>query len=193
MNSLPFVQPPAAPKTKRCGNAQSGILEFPVLGGLTVGESKTISKLVGNANAVLMASAKVANRIADAEGITLSEAFNLVESTLNGQALEGKAETAASRNKKDIDELRLLCVEQAETSRRALVVALVRSRLNLPDWSGVDEMHNVLFNEIADFGLEEQNAEEAEPAEPQTEESLKKRPKASRNAKRSTTSASVGS
>ena len=193
MSGLPFVQPPAAPKTKRCGNAQSGVLEFPVLGGLTVGESKTITKIVGNANAVFIASAKCAHRIAEKEGITISEAFSLVESSLNGQALEGKAEEAAKRNEADINKLRELCVQQAELSQRALVIALVRSRLNMPDWDAVDDMHGVLFQEIAVFGAEEQAAEDTEAAEPPTEETLKKQPKASRNGKRSTTTASVGS
>ena len=189
MSGLPFVQPPAAPKTKRCGNAQSGILEFPVLGGLTVGESKTVTSIVGNANAVFIASAKCAYRIADKEGITVSEAFGLVESSLNGQALEGKAEEAAKRNEKAINELREMCVVQAELNQRALVVALVRSRLNMPDWSEVDQMHGVLFQDIAAFGAEEQAAEENEAAEPPTEETLKKQPRASKNGKRSTTTA----
>ena len=73
------------------------------------------------------------------------------------------------------------------------MIALVRSRLNMPDWDAVDDMHGVLFQEIAVFGAEEQSAEETEAAEPPTEETLKKQPKASRNGKRSTTTASVGS
>ena len=193
MSGLPFVQQPATPKTRRCGNAQSGILEFPVLGGLTVGESKTMAKIVGNQNAVFIASAKCAHRIAEKEGITIEEAFNLVNNSIQGQVLEGKAEEAAKRNEADIDKLRELCVQQGDLSQRALVIALVRSRLNMPDWSEVDDMHGVLFQDIAAFGVEEQNAEETEAAEPPTEEALKKQPKASRNGKRSTTTASVGS
>lgn len=193
MSSLPFVQPPATPKTKRCGNAQSGILEFPVLGGLTVGESKTITQISGNANAVFIASAQCAHRIAEKSGITISEAFNLVENALNGQALQGKAEALAKQNQDDINKLRELCVQHADISQRALVIALVRSRLNLPEWSEVDDMHGSLFQEIAAFGAEEQAAEETEAAAPPTEEALKKRSKASQNGKRSTTTASAGS
>lgn len=193
MNGLPFVQQPAKPKTQRCGNAQSGILEFPILGGLTVGESKTIAKLVGNTNAVFIASAKVAHRIAENEGITMTEAFSLVESTLGGQALEPKADAAVKRNSEDIDELRSLCAEHGTKTERALVIALVRSRLNLPDWDDVDAMHQSLFNDIAVFGVAEQNAEENEAAEPPTEEDLKKRSRVSKNGKKSITTVSAGS
>lgn len=197
MSGLPFVQKPATPKTRRCGNAKSGIVEFPVLGGLTVGETKTMTQITGNQNTVFIASAKCATRIAEKEGITLEEAFNLVKSSMEGQALEGQAEEAYKRNQNDIDKLRELCMEQGNLSQRALVIALVRSRLNMPDWSkandDVDELHNVLFQEIAAFGAEEQAAEETEAAEPPTEEALKKQPRASRNGKRSITTGSVGS
>ena len=193
MTGLPFVQQPAKPKTKRCGTAQSGILEFPVLGGLTVGESKTIAQLVGNTNTVFIASAKVAHRIAEKENITISEAFSLVEQTLGGQTLEPKADEAVKRNSDDIDELRELCSEHGHKAERALVIALVRSRLNMPDWDAVDDMHQALFDAIASFGVEEQNAEEIEAAEPPTEADLKKRQRVSRNGKRSTTTVSAGS
>ena len=54
MTSLPFIQPPAQPEMRRCGNEQTGVLEFPILGGLTVGESQIINQLSGSQESSLL-------------------------------------------------------------------------------------------------------------------------------------------
>ena len=79
MTSLPFIQPPAAPKMRRCGNEQTGILEFPILGGLTVGESQIISQMSGSQESSLAESARLAQQIAKVEKISLAEAFGVIE------------------------------------------------------------------------------------------------------------------
>jgi len=177
---------------RRCGNAASGILEFPVLGGLTVGESEIINKMQGQ-DTVFIESARCAQQIARAEKISTVEAFDIVQKALTGEAIEGKSSEAAERNAEAIDRLRKLCMEQGNRSKNALVTALIRCRLGLPDWDDLNNLPVALYEDIYKLGEDEQAAEEPEVANAPTEEALGKQPKVSRNGKRLTTPASVGS
>ena len=87
MPTLPFVQAPEAPTLRRLGTAASGILEMPVLGGLTVGESAVVSDLLAAEQSAFVKGAQIADAIAKAEEISISEAFSIIESAISGKAL----------------------------------------------------------------------------------------------------------
>jgi hypothetical protein len=193
MTSLPFIQPPAAPKMHRCGNEQTGILEFPILGGLTVGESQIISQLSGSQESSLAESARLAQQIAKTENISLAEAFGVMEKSLSGTLDDPKQMELIERHQEVIDKLRVFFAQQGIKTQTATVTALIRCRLNLPDWDDMAHLPRALFDEIWDFAQAETAAEENEPSAPPTEEELGKQPEASKNGKRLTTTASVGS
>jgi sulfur relay (sulfurtransferase) DsrC/TusE family protein len=177
----------------RCGNEQTGILEFPILGGLTVGESQIISQLSGSQESSLAESARLAQQIAKAENISLAEAFGVMEKSLSGTLDDPKQMELIERHQEVIDKLRVFFAQQGIKTQTATVTALIRCRLNLPDWDDMAHLPRALFDEIWDFAQAETAAEENEPSAPPTEEELGKQPEASKNGKRLTTTASVGS
>ena len=89
---LSFVKPPAPRKTRLIGNDQCGVLEVEERGGLTVGESATISELLAEEQSSFVRGAQIADQIAQEESISLAEAFSIVEKSISGQELEEKAE-----------------------------------------------------------------------------------------------------
>jgi len=193
MASLPFIQPPAEPKMRRCGNEQTGILEFPILGGLTVGESQIIGQLSGSQESSLAESARLAQQIAKTESISLAEAFGVIEKSLSGTLDDPKQMELVERHQEVIDKLRVFFAQQGIKTQTATVTALIRCRLNLPDWDDLAHLPQALFDDIWDLAQAETAAEENEPSAPPTEEELGKQPEASKNGKRLTTTASVGS
>ena len=68
---LPFIQAPAAPRKRIVGNADSGTLELPILGGLTVGEAAIMSDLLVSEQSSFVKGAQIADVIAKEENITL--------------------------------------------------------------------------------------------------------------------------
>ena len=176
MTSLPFLTPPVAQEKRKCGNAASGVLEMPVLGGLTVGEAAVISDLLANEQSSFVKGAQISDAIAKAEGISISEAFNIIEKSITGQELEEEADEIRQRN-----------IEST-------VTALVRCRLDLPSWSVDDtrKMHRALYNDIWALAQDEQEAED-NPATPPTEEELGKQPAAAGRGRKRTGGESSGS
>ncbi len=193
MPTLPFVQAPEAPTTRRLGTPASGILEMPVLGGLTVGESAVISELLANEQSSFVKGAQIADAIAKAEEISISEAFNIIEGAISGRQLEERAEEIRTKHAALIQEVAQVYAAAGQRNMESTVTALIRCRCNLPDWSIADtrQMHRALFNAIWQLAQEESDAE-ALPSEPPTEEELGKQPAADgaaakRTGKRSST------
>ena len=193
MTSLPFIQPPAAPKMQRCGNELTGVLEFPILGGLTVGESQIIGQMSGSQESSLAESARLAQQIAKVESISLAEAFGVIEKSLSGTLDDPKQMELVERHQETIDKLRIFFAQQGIKTQTATVTALIRCRLNLPDWDDMAHLPQALFDDIWEFAQSEQAQEDQEPASPPTEEELGKPQGASKNGRRLTTTASVGS
>ena len=113
---------------RRCGNDQTGILEFPVLGGLTVGESQIISQLSGSQESSLAESARLAQQVAKVEGISLSEAFGVIEKALSGTLDDPKQIELVERHQEVIDRLRVFFAQQGIKTQTATVTALIRCR-----------------------------------------------------------------
>lgn len=191
---LPFLQAPAAPRKKIVGNADSGTLEMPVLGGLTVGESAVIAELLANEQSSFVKGAQIAEVIAKEEKISLLEAFQLIENSIGGKDLEESAEAMRLKHSQKIEEVARIYTASGQRNMEAGVTALIRCRLNLPDWSLEDtrKLHRRLFNDIYDVLSAEQESENSESAPP-TEEELGKPPEENTSARESTGKKSSGS
>jgi hypothetical protein len=174
---LPFITPPAAPTKRRVGNERCGILELEVRGGLTVGESATIAELLAGEQSSFVRGAQIADAIAKEESLSLTEAFQIIESAINGQVLEPEAEAIRVKHLDRIEEVRRVFALSSRRDREATVTALIRSRCAQPAWTLEDtqKLDQVLFDDIWLLAQEEQDAEDL-PSTPASEADLKKPP-----------------
>jgi hypothetical protein len=193
MSALPFVQAPAAPATRRLGTAASGILELPVLGGFTVGEAALMSQLLAKEQSAFVKGAQIADAIAKAEEISISEAFAIIESAIGSAPLEAKAEAIKTRHAAAIEEVARIYASSGQRNMEATVTALIACRCNLPDWSVDDtrSLHQALFQQIWALAQEEEKAE-ARPTNPPTEDELGKQQPANTSATKPTGKKSSG-
>lgn len=194
MTTLPFLTPPAAISKRKCGNSASGVLELPVLGGLTVGESAVITELLAEEQSAFVKGAKISDVIAKAEGISLSEAFSIIEQSITGAELEQRADEIRTRHAEKIDEVARIYRTAGARNMEATVTALIRCRCDLPQWGLADTrtLHRALFNDVWQLAQDEQDAED-NPSAPATEEDLGKQPAAGGAARKRTGRASSGS
>lgn len=191
--TLPFLSPPAAPEFQDLGNAVTGVLRFPILGGLTVAEADTINELLADRASSFRAAAQAADAIAKAEGISLVEAFQLVEDSLSGRDLEDAANEIRLRHSVQIENVAKVYAVAGQMTMAATVTALIRHRLSQPTWGMKDTagLHRVLFQAI--WGLAQQEeAAEATPSTPPTEAELGKQPPVNGNGSPSTGKRSSG-
>lgn len=174
---LPFLHQPAPTTTRQIGTSASGVIEVPVLGGLTVDESATIAELLAMEQSSLVKGAQAADAIAKAEGISLSEAFSIINATIQGQLQEPAATEIAAKHAEPIQEVARVVQAAGQRNMEASVTAILRCRMAQPDWGIADtrKLHRALFNGIWQLVMDEQAAEELQ-AEPMTEEDLKKPP-----------------
>jgi hypothetical protein len=172
---LPFLQAPAEPRKRVVGNAESGTLEMPVIGGLTVGESAVIAELLTGEQSSFVKGAQIADVIAKEENISLLEAFQLIENAVGNKELEPAAEAMRLKHAARIEDVARIYTASGQRNMEAGVTALIRCRLNLPDWDLKDtqKLHRRLFGDIYEVLLDEQAAEENTPTPP-TEEDLGK-------------------
>lgn len=175
MSKLPFVVAPRQQEIRRVGNEISGVLEIPVHGGITVGESAVAAELLATEQSSFVAGARIADAIAKEENISLSEAFHIIESAVGGRELEQKADEIRARHAERIEEVARIYTAAGQRNMEATVTALLRCRLQLKDWSLGDTrtMPRRLFQDIWALVQEEQEAENLE-SQPATEEELKK-------------------
>lgn len=187
-SALPFITPPKAPTMRRLGTEASGIIEMPAYGGLTVGESALITQLLAKEQSTFVAGARIAEAIAKAEDISLTEAFNIIEAAVRGTELEPDAEGIRIRHAGQIEQVARIYATSGQRNMAATVTALIACRLERPDWSLEDTktLHRALFNAIWELAEAEQAAENVEPAAPPDEETLGKRPEGNTKFRRPT-------
>ena len=175
--SLPFVVPPSATRTVRIGTPATGILEVEVRGGLTVAEAAEINALQAGEQSSFAKGAQIAEAIAKAEGITLVEAFQLIQDVVVGNELEPRAQELRVKHGRMIEEVALVYAAAGERTMRATVTAIIRCRLDQPDWTmeQTAAMPRALFQGLWDLAQDEIAAEGADSAPP-TEDDLKKQP-----------------
>lgn len=174
---LPFIQAPAAPRKRIVGNADSGTLELPILGGLTVGEAAIMSDLLVSEQSSFVKGAQIADVIAKEENITLVEAFQLIENAIGGKELEPAADAMRMKHAARIEEVARIYTASGQRNMEAGVTALIRCRLEQPNWTLDDtrKMSRRLFNDIYEILVEEQASENDNPVPP-TEAELGKPP-----------------
>ena len=175
MSKLPFIVAPPKQELRRVGNESVGILEIPVFGGITVGESAIAAEILALEQSSFVAGARIADAIAKEENISLSEAFHIIESAVGGRELEQKADEIRTRHAERIEEVARIYTAAGQRNMEATVTAVIRCRLKLSDW-GLDDtrtMPRKLFQDIWALVQEEQDAENME-SQPVTEEELKK-------------------
>lgn len=177
MRALPFLKAPVVLPKRRVGTPASGILEMPVYGGLTVGESATMAQLLAGHQSSFTKGAQIAEAISKQEGISLTEAFAIIESSIGGQELEEAAAAIRDRHSEAVLEVGRVYAEAGQRNMEATVTALLQSRCNMPEWTLEDTrvMPRALFNDIWDLAQDEIEAED-NPSAPPTEEELGKPP-----------------
>ena len=140
-----------------------------------MGESATIAELLAGEQSSFVRGAQIADAIATEESLSLTEAFQIIESAIGGRTLEPAADAIRLRHAERIDEVGRVFALAGRRDREATVTALIRSRCNQPQWSlaetqGLDQ---ALFDDLWALARDEQAAEDM-PATPASEEDLKK-------------------
>lgn len=151
-----------------------GDWEFAQRGGLTAGEDELISELAAEAPDSFVAEAKASDAIATAEGITIEEAYKLVEKL----AQEGNDKSAVSiKHAALIANVRRAYRASGTVWMRATVTAMVRLRAGIKSFTVEDAMDlpRSLYRKIWDFAQAEIQAEN-QPEEQPTGEDLGKQP-----------------
>lgn len=180
MTGLPYIKPPQTFPPRRIGNNASGILEVPVLGGLAVEEIDTVTKLLDGFPSAQVAEAEAAIAIAAAEGCTPMEAHRVVKDGLSGLPLDDpSAETMRLRHAARIHEVLRIYEAAGRLNRLSSLTAIIRHRLNRPEWTMAEtlKLPRLLGDGLWKLVMDEQDAEDL-PAEPFTEDDLKKPPAA---------------
>ena len=178
---LPFVTPPRQAQVRRFGNPDSGILELPVLGGLTVAETSLIEMQMRDDESAFVEGCKAADAIAKEETSTqgrefsISEAFQIIDNCIAGRSLEPEAQAVRLRHAKKLEAVARAYSQEGIHNMEATVTAIVSYRLKLPEWTIADtrNMHRRLFKDIWALAQDEIAAEDM-PTTPATEEELKK-------------------
>lgn len=186
MQALPFLKAPTAPTTRDVGTAESGILRFPVLGGITVQESIVIDELLAQRPNAFVEAAKVATTISTAESITAVEAFTVIERAVGVQELEPEAQALRLKYAEQINNVIAIFSASNQHTTEAAVTALIRCRLDRPSWQVSDTrtLLRPLLKGVYDLYLDELDAEN-NPTAPVSEEELgKPQPASGRRPKR---------
>ena len=194
-----YKKPPAAPQTRLIGNEQVGILEVPVLGGLTIEEDETIDEMINSADSVVVLASQAAQRIVleenrtRAEGepeLTSLEAYRIIEDSCFYRTMEPKAHSISIRHAEAIVAVRTAHKELESFRSKALVTALLRHRLGVHDIP--PKFPRLLYYGLVALGEEEKNSEEF-PSVPMTAEALGKPQRAKRAARKRTGTPDSGS
>ena len=125
--------------------------------------------------------ARIADAIAKAENISISEAFNIIEQSVRGADLEPQADAIRIRYAAQIEDVARVYANAGKRNMTATVTALIRCRLNLPAWSLDDTatLLEPLFNDIWELAEFEQSAEDAPAPDAPDDDLLGKPPEES--------------
>lgn len=193
MLDLPFSIKPRQHPPRQIGTLDSGVIKMPVLGGLTVDESTTITELLRDDISAFVKGAQLADAIAQAEEISQPEAFAIIEDVMAGKRLEDQAEQLRLKYAEKLEELAMVYAMAGQRNIEASVTAIIRHRLDRPNWGLEDTktLPRVLLQGIWQLVMEEQTAENL-PANKPSDDDLKKQPPVSGNSRKRTGKASSG-
>lgn len=171
--ALPWLTPPPTRRTVTVGDATTGTLQLEVHGNLLWGETVAIADLMEQEDNTTTAAAQVAETIAAAEGVSLLEAYDLVQGAVMG-SLSDADRGRMLRWQADVDRLRAMFTRIGQTRMAATVTAIVQHRLD-PGWTmeQTRTLDAALFEALWQFA--ESERQRTTPTPP-TEDELKKRP-----------------
>ena len=193
MLDLPYAVAPRQHPPRRVGTLDSGVLDIPVLGGLTVDESTTIRQLLADDVSAFVQGAQLSDAIAQAEGISQPEAFAIIEEVMAGKRLEGQAEAIRLKYAERLEGLAAVYTSAGQRNIEASITAIIRHRLNRPGWTleATRKLPRVLLQDIWQLVMDEQAAEKL-PANKPTDDDLKKQRPERGNSRKRTGRASSG-
>lgn len=175
MNGLPWRTPPRQHPPQLVGTFDSGILEIPRFGGLTIDEVDTIAELMADSASAFVRGAKLAEAIAIEESISINEAFAIIEQVISGRTLEPDADRIRLAHAERMEQIVHVYEAAGSLNMLASMTAIIRHRLDRPDWTMAQtrKLPRVLRDDIWQFIQEEQSAEKL-PSNRPTEDDLKK-------------------
>jgi len=178
MLDLPFAVAPAKTKLAEVGTKATGILKLPLYGSLLVGETITVTELLGDSEAPIVASARLSQRIAEEQQISLPEAFDLINVAIAGGDLSSEQERIRLVYMGELVKLTKLFIDNGQRRKQAAVTALLRHRADRPEWpvEQTAKLPEPLFEQLFDFYERERQAADPDSGEPPSEEAIKKQP-----------------
>lgn len=164
MAKLPFKTRPTE-EIREVGNEEIGILEFPVVGDLTVREQAYINEQLAN-NSTFLEIARIANKIAKAAKIQPVAAHRFVTKCVTFQMLgqgefDTKEENLRIKFARELEELGAFLLSAQFHRQLVTAAALIRYRLEgMQDFTYEDakELSQQLLFEIYSFALIEMGA-----------------------------------
>jgi len=177
MTDLPWITPPQAPAqpTRLVGTEATGTLRIPILGGLTVEEDRIVNELTAEDVNAFVIGAQLAELIAQETGLSLVEAFSLVEDAAAGRPIPDEHAEVRIRHAAQLQRVANALSATGQRTIDASVTAVIRHRLDRPGWTMPAKFHRVLRNQIWQLIQAEQAAERL-PASPVSEDDLGKPP-----------------
>ena len=188
--SLPFITPPAPAEKRIIGNKKVGELEIEVFGGLTTAEMEMIEELASGSKSAHVAAAQLSKKISDAEVVettnekgekskkklSLVESYLIVNNAMFNKDQAPGGDVIALKYSSDIEEIMRILTMTGQRRIVASVTALIRCRLDRPNWTIEDTRKQPweLIQAIYDLIKEEQASEEEESVNPPTEQELGK-------------------
>lgn len=158
--SLPWIVAPRQHQPRRVGTLDSGILEIPVRGGLTVDEARIVAELTADDVSAFVLGAQLAELIAaEQDGISLLEAFAIVEDTMSGKTLDDRANEIRIRYAERLEAVTHAYAAAGQRNIQASVTAIMRERLGMTDWVMPADFPRVLLDDIWALICDEQAAE----------------------------------
>ena len=178
MAKLPFKTQPKT-ETREIGNEEIGILEFPVVGDLTVREQAFINEELAN-NSTFLEVARIANKVAKAAKIHPVAAHRFVTKCITFAMLsqgefDEKEESLRIKFARELEELSTFLLNAQWHRQVVTVTALVRYRLEgMEDFSLEDakDLSQQLLMEIYSFALVEMGAASEEEKDLESEKDL---------------------
>ena len=178
MAKLPFKTEPRQ-STREVGNEDIGILEFPVIGDLTVREQAYINEHLAK-NSTFLEIARIANKIAKSAKISPVAAHRFVTKAITFAMLskgefDEKEDNLRIKFARELEELAAFLLKVQWERQMVTVAALIRYRLEgMEDFSVEDarDMSQILITEIYAFGLIEQGAAQDDEDLLESEESI---------------------
>jgi hypothetical protein len=131
---LNFSVPPVR-KVFSAGNPDTGIIELPICGGLLRKEREILAALTQTDETLYMLSAKIAAKISQLEGISISEAFAAIQ---GGAGDTPELKDLRVKYSEDMQTVINASIADIDRYKIAAVTAVMKVRGGMPEWEVSD-------------------------------------------------------